>query len=483
MSDFEGATLALQHYYDIIEVSRNLPFLTLYRANEQPFGRRMNVWMESETLSPKLSDRAHERLETAMLKNRAVNTLHALRILDFGTGEGHNFVVTDELSGTPLYDYIQLRGPLQPWQFLRLAEQLTEIVCAAHQADFHYLCLTSKNVFVTDEDRFEITTSPLGIGLNRAELLKLKDTPITPDLMRHLPPWEFVDTTEEEATPQTEQPQTNTESVQNLDIHFDSAALSTTTSLQDQSQTLRAEDNYDVDIYGVAAILYEAVSGQHPYFADGREICEAVLIMQRTTPRSLDVTDAYSENVCATILQALKHPLKGSLIPILSTLQKQFPASVIQQAMQAEKHYLKAPEVTNAVPQKKHKGKQLPYPKAILSAASIVLIILTALITHHFSSQRQPVDLFALPEILPAAQEGVDVVLPLPHGQRNLSVYLSSFADGTPIRLGELPLLYADQQPSGKLNFVVMDEHGKSVQIPVVLRDTPGLQIVNVELE
>jgi len=477
MSDFEGATLALQHYYDIIEVSRNLPFLTLYRANEQPFGRRMNVWMESETLSPKLSASAHERLETAMLKNRAINTAHALRILDFGTGEGHNFVVTDELSGIPLYDYLQCRGPLQPWQFLRLAEQLTEIVSAAHDAGFRFLCMTSQNVFVTDNDRFEIMTCPLGIGLHRSELLGLKDTPITPDLMRHLPPWEFVETPEK-IEEETEKVDLSSESIQDLDAHFESAALSTTTSGTTEVST---DGEFDSDIYAVSAILYEAISGQHPYFADGREICEAVLIMQRTAPRPLDASDAYSETVCQTIMQSLKQPAKDSLISLLSTLQKQFSTDVIQQAMRAEKHYLEAPELTNTSLQKKHKHKEIPYPKAVLSVAAIILVILTALITNHFSSQRQPVDLFALPEILPAAQEGVEVVLPLPQGQHNLSVYLSSFADGMPMRLGELPLLYSDQQPSGKLNFVIMDEQGKTVQVPVVLRDTPGLQVVNID--
>ena len=42
---FEGTTLALEHYYDVLGVSRKLPLMTVYQADEQPFGRRVAVWM------------------------------------------------------------------------------------------------------------------------------------------------------------------------------------------------------------------------------------------------------------------------------------------------------------------------------------------------------------------------------------------------------------------------------------------------------
>lgn len=479
MSDFKGATLALQHYYDITDVSRTLPFLTLYRANEQPFGRRMSVWMESETLSPKLTKKAHERLEAAMLKNRAVNTAHALRILDFGTGEGHSFVVTDELKGSSLYDYLQAHGPLAPWQFLRLAEQLTDIVEAAHSADFHFLCMTSKTIFVSDEKRFEITTSPLGIALHRADLLTLKDTPITPDLMRHLPPWEFVaqiDENKDEKIDGTTDDAHRSDSVQNLDDHLDSD-LSLAAAIQDEME----DSEFDPDVYATVELLYEAISGQHPYFPDGSEICDAVLTMQRTSPAELVSATGIPDAVCQRVTESLKKPQKGTLLSLLSTLQKALGEETARQALCAEKHYMQAPELTPAALSKPLKKYHIPYPKFVLPAAALLLIILTAFITHHFSSQRHPVDLFALPEILPAASEGVDVVLPLPKGKKNVSVYLSSFADGSLIRLGALPLIYRDQTPSSRLNFVISDERGHTEQLPVIVRDEPGLQIVDVD--
>ena len=52
---FEGTTLALQHYYDIVGVSRRLPLITVYRADEQPFGHQMAMLDEkAEAIAAKL---------------------------------------------------------------------------------------------------------------------------------------------------------------------------------------------------------------------------------------------------------------------------------------------------------------------------------------------------------------------------------------------------------------------------------------------
>ena len=94
---FEGTTLALQHYYDISAISRRLPLLTVYQAREQPFGRQMAVWMAAYGDDIPVSEKTHRQLDDILLQNRAVTNPHVLRVLDYGTSEGHSFVVTDAL--------------------------------------------------------------------------------------------------------------------------------------------------------------------------------------------------------------------------------------------------------------------------------------------------------------------------------------------------------------------------------------------------
>lgn len=480
MSDFAGTTLALQHYYDMTGVALKLPLLTLYHANEQPFGRRMAVWMETDPFSTPLPVSVRERLDAALLKNRAVHARPALRILDFGTGEGHGFVVTDAISGDTLQTWLSCRGPLTEWQFLRLAEQLTEIVQSAHDAGFYELCLTTQNIFITDEKRFDITTAPLGIGLRRAEILSIRDLPVVPDLVRHIPPWEFQT---QPSSPSSDAPSDASNSIQDLDTHLDGHPVSCPT---DGSEATANDEgrSLDADVYNVAAVLYEAISGQHPYFGSGRELCDAVAVMN-TAAQDLATIASFPKPVCEAVMVILENPRPDALTGFLSTVTALFDEKSRSQARQAEKPYLEAPALN--LSRKKTirpgKGHSIFPPRAI--ALAIALMILTALVTHHWSSQRHPVDLFALPELLPTVAEGVDIVIPLPRGHENVTVYISSLADGSLIRLGTLPLIYRNQPPSSRLNFVLQsDDQNKPLkQLPVVVRDTPGLQIVSSDFD
>ena len=483
MSEFEGTTLALQHYYDITGVAMKLPLLTLYHANEQPFGRRMAVWMETDPYARPLPAAVRDRLEAALLKNRAIRVPHALRILDFGSGEGHGFVVTDDVTGDSLRTWLDKYGPLKAWQFLRLAEQLTAIVSSAHEAEFHELCLTTQNIFITDNERFDITTAPLGIGLRRREILSIQDLPVVPDLVRHLPPWAFetLPTSESDGDAGADD---RSDSIQDLDSHLDeaqdNAANVDVISPSDALETT-ANSDLDADVYNVAAILYEAMAGQHPYFGTQRELCDAVAMMQAPV-QPLSEVSSFPKEVCDAVMGILETPRPGSLVPFLSTVSTAFDAPVRQEALHAEKTYFKAPKLDLTHRRPVHVRKTRSWPRPVTIAVTVVLMLLTACVTHHFSAKRHPIDLFALPELIPTASEGVDIVIPLPRGEKEVTVFLSSLADGSLIRLGTLPLIFRNQTPSSRLNFVLQfEENEKTKQLPVVVRDTPGLQIVPSE--
>ena len=497
MSDFEGSTLALQHYYDVAEVSRRLPMMTLYRANEQPFGTKMAVWMATPPREAPFPKQIRERLESELLKNRAINTPSSPRILDFGSGDGNGFVVTDELVGDPLATWFKSNGPLHPWQLLRLTEQLVNVVEAAHRADMHFLGLTTQNVFVVDEERFGIRTAPLGMCLHRQELRHLQDVSIVPNLVRHVPAWEFNDvvpptqpdseegneesgtTTADEAEAADRAPSefvehTSSGSIQNLDLFAQNE------DAEDNAFELKdlTPDGLDADVYAVAAILYEAVCGQHPYFGDGREVCDAVFTMTRSEAKALTSKFDMPDSICKAITELVKVPKAGALNGLLSLIHAQLNESERVKALHAEKAYLDAPafEPLKAKPQKV--GFHIPHPRLVTALLACILLIGTAAITHHFSSQRHPVDLFALPELLPAVSEGVDLVLPQPADHPDLKLYLTNLADGSLIPLGQLPFIYRNQPTSAKINFVLMDERGKTTQLPVLTNSEPGLQIV-----
>lgn len=98
---FEGTTLALEHYYDVLGVSRKLPLMTVYQADEQPFGRRVAVWMGAYGAEGvPVGAQVARRLDEAMLANSRLAEFHTLRVLDYGTSEGNAFVVTEPVGGS-----------------------------------------------------------------------------------------------------------------------------------------------------------------------------------------------------------------------------------------------------------------------------------------------------------------------------------------------------------------------------------------------
>jgi len=480
--NFEGTTLALQHYYDIVATSRRLPLLTVYQAMEQPFGRTMAVWMATPLDDLPCPPFIKTRLDRTLLLNRAVNAPHVLRILDFGTGEGQSFVVTDPVQGLPLRDVVHERGGLEAWQVLRLLEQLTGIVHAAHLVDLRFLCLSADNIFVTDPARFEIIVGPMGMGLHRSEIMSIPGVCITASRMRHIPPWEFAREhavlpmhREETAVNLAEADIRDEDSIQDLDLEAQPH-----TSMHASILELSPE-GLCPDVYGVAAILYEAICGAHPYFGDNREICDAVLTILQERPKHIAERCELPPAWCNALMEVLLSPREGALEPLLNVFAAHAQPGVIDQARRAEKNYL-SPDVSKPASHPKKTRRTVAHPRLLKGGILALAMALSVLVTYAIAGQKRPVDLFALPEILPATHNGVDLVIASQRGNPNVSVYLTSLADGSLIRLGNLPLQYRNQMPGARLQFVIADDKGNTKQLPILVQQIPGLQLVQVDL-
>ncbi|HEX3483146.1 MAG TPA: serine/threonine-protein kinase [Kofleriaceae bacterium] len=84
---------------------------------------------------------------------RAVSHPNVVRVLDHGTGhDGRPFLVMDRAHGTPLYDTIAARGPLNHERLAAIASQLFAGLAAIHAAGIVHADLTSSNVLVDEVD-------------------------------------------------------------------------------------------------------------------------------------------------------------------------------------------------------------------------------------------------------------------------------------------------------------------------------------------
>lgn len=528
---YEGTTLALQHYYDLAGTPKKLPLLMVYPANEQPFGSRMMVWMATWHDIDHLLESTCHRLDDALLRNRAVSDPHILRVLDYGSSEGNSFVVTDAIQSLTLRSWLRTHGHLQIWQALRLLEQLTGILTAAHQSGFRSLCLTSDNIFIRDEERFDIQTGPLGIGLYRSEILDIRDVTITTDMMRHIPPWEYrvqnrdkseqmpeksSDTEESgdagHASSGNNQNETDAADVPPMieshdepcsndadpspkesltDVPSNEAQRDTDDSIQElapEDVTISAPDspeppdNLCPDVYAAAAILYESLCGQHPYFSDGCELCDSALSMAQGNPPELIKRIDISEGLNDVVMKTLRMPIKDSMVQFLNDFSAQCPQSERDKAQQAEKSWLIAPQSSAPEKRQKQKAGRVRHPYLVLITAAVILIALSIGITWKFAQFSEPVDLFALPQIMPAAEhDGVDIVLASRTPAPNVEVYLTTF-DGIPARLGRLPYIHRQQQENARLDFLLVDEFGHTQQVPVKVQGNDGMMLVLVEL-
>lgn len=527
---FEGTTLALQHYYDIVGVSKTLPLLTVYQADEQPFGRRMAIWM-SDDAKLNTSDEIRTRLENVLIENQSLNNPYTLRVIDYGSSEGHTFVVTDPPPQITLRSWLIAHGPIAPWQALRLLEQLTAVVLDAHKNHLSHLCITSDRIFLSHTDRFDIVLGPLGIALSRDELRSLSNVPLTPDLMRHLPPWAFHTTTqdhdenlltpnitpkntdsENSNTGNTDSENSNTgntdsenSNIGNTDSENSNAENtdsenSNTENTDSENSNAKKNDigvekvetvhksntshtikNFDEDVYNVAAVIYESLCGAHPYFDNESCVSPVALELLQSEPITLSKRVELDKSLSDAVMQTLTTPKADSLPEFLARFAAACSPDDRKYAQTAEKQWLDTPSATAPRKKRLRPSIKMKHPLVWLSAIVALIVCLTAALTWKIARYRAPVDLFAIPEIIPAATHGIDLVIHPKHHQSDATLYLVSMDDGSLIRLGNLPYIYRQQAPGVKLRFLIADDAGHSLQLPVTVKSDSDIMLVSVD--
>lgn len=476
---FVGTTLALSHYYDIVSAKQKRMLMTAYQALEQPFGQLKTVWMAEEEVPMALAAHVRARLDRALLANRGIEDPCVLRILDYGTGDGHGFVVTDPPTGLTLREHIRAFGPLELWQVLRLLEQLVGIVTSAHRSGFSYLALTSESIFVSNVERMQIAVGPLGIGLRRSELLALEGVPITIALVEHIPPWEFrrsqTKAQSENDSPEVQELLPLASDLLGDDVDEDSEHLLGVLETDDEARAKQA------DHYAVAAIIYEALSGVHPYFGEGREIPDAVLTMMQARPLSLSDRCELGELISDVVMQGLLEPNAETLTPFLAAFAESCDAQTRDKARNAEKLYLSVPKAERQRRIRRRPKVAIKHPLRIFVVVAVLVLAVAVLVTWQIAGQRRPVDLFALPEIMPSAQGGIDVVVTSSRGSvGKQSLYLTSMADGSLIHLGQLPFIYRSQAEGTRLGFVIVNEQGRAKQEHILVQSKSDVMHIEV---
>ena len=484
---FEGTTLALEHYYDVLGVSRKLPLMTVYQADEQPFGRRVAVWMGAYGAEGvPVGAQVARRLDEAMLANSRLAEFHTLRVLDYGTSEGNAFVVTEPVEAVPLRVWLRVHGPVHVWQGLRLLDQLVSVVLHAHSRGVESLCLSSESIYLVDEARFEIRVGPMGVGLSRSEILALKNVTIVPDLVRHIPPWAYrsagnrggaLQKSPEQASSSGALPEGDVgESVVSEDGVQDVGGLAVTGDAGD------APDAFCEDLYAVAAILYEALGGAHPYFGDDSDLATAILDLVQASPIPLSERVEIPEALSEFVMGVLREPRRERLDTVVSDYARHCSASDLEKVRVSEKPWGDVEPDPTPVRRRHRRAEVMRRPWFWFAALALVLVVGVGSVTWHLARSFDPVDLFAIPEIIPASPDGVDVVFSPQAVPPGASLYLASMADGSLIRLGELPYIYRSQPRGAQLRFVVADDQGHSVQIPVTVKGNSDLMIVPVSL-
>lgn len=493
-SEIENTTLALQHYYDIKQRLRRHSLAYVYGAIEQPFGSACELWVLAPLASMGCDRAVVERMDGVFLGSRALGSGVCARVLDVGAlSEQGSFVVTEPIAGVSLREHLRLYGAMEGWQALRVVEQLASLMIEAHAHDLRNLAISSDNIFVQDAQRMQIKTSPLGLGLRRSEILQSKAAIPSAEIARHIAPWEYAPTlleaikseegapTEDvaaEGAPAGAIPADDGAAV----LHDESAC-----SVQDLSADAKADEvssPFCVDFYALVSVAYECLAGVHPYFLDDKDLSDVVLSMREEKPQSLYDLGACGASLSELVMDSLLAPRCGGEASFVASFGGALTEAERQKAAQAAQIFSEAPAL---VARKVHRPRVV---RSALAPGQIVLLVLLALllvgVSFGVARCQKPVDLFALPELVPPSTDPAasDVVLvwqqPLDPQDTPPQLYLST-TDGELLLLGTLPYILKGQTPGSRLHFVITDSQSNSRQIPVLVEESANhLMVVEI---
>jgi len=147
----------------------------VYEAEDTELGRRVAVKFlpDDAADSPEALDRFRREARAAS----ALNHPHICTVYDVGIHDETPFLVMERMQGTTLKHVIDCK-PLSIEQVVRLGEQLTDALDAAHRAGIIHRDLKPANLFVTDRGEGKILDFGLAkMGTANSEMAVTVDVP------------------------------------------------------------------------------------------------------------------------------------------------------------------------------------------------------------------------------------------------------------------------------------------------------------------
>ncbi|MFA5624996.1 MAG: hypothetical protein WC966_08095 [Bradymonadales bacterium] len=490
--DIENTTIALQHYYDVKQRRRKHALAYVHTAIEQPFGAECELWVLAPLREMGFSKSVNERLDALFLGSRNLRSTVCARVLDVGnlSEQGH-FIVTEALEGISLREHLRLHGALKSWQVLCIVEQLASLAIEAQSHGLRSLAISTDNIFLSSLERARIKTGPIGLGLLRSEILNATAAMPSSEISRTIPPWEYSSANTSSATCQADDVNDELDSTSDAASKGEEAESlrdsETGKSMQDlETEALVEEQSspYCSDFYTIACVAYEGLSALHPYFMADNELSDAVLTMREEKPSTLFELGACDEALSSVVMDAILRPKKGGIAEFVSKFRAAVPEADRENADRASRLFEEAPKVSSARKQKRIRSRSTVTAMQILTLCFIALVLV--IVSVMLARYRKPIDLFALPEIIPYSQasDACDVVLVMREGsaiQNEAPRVFIAATDGELLYLGHLPYILKGQSPGAQLNFVISNAEGYSRQLPVLVESNANhLMVVEV---
>lgn len=507
IDELRDSTLALQHFYDVVGVERRTPLGTLFAATEQPFDRPVSVWVFDRLKAMGADSALLDRFEQLAYTASRLNGASAVRTLDVGRLDAEvPFVVMERLRGRDLRQHLASHGPLDVGATLRVVEQLCETVTDAHAQGIFGLGLDAARIQVIDPQRMIVRSWGHGLALSRRELLALDDAIVAQDLVRHLPPSQFVESPESAAQTRHERADVTTAHADDDDTsardqhRTDPDATAQPVGDDEHGEPGAGPDPLALavdpaaagadDLYAVAAIAYECLSGVHPYFREDRDVGDGVLAILRESPASLRDHFAVAQPLAAVVHDALgRNPRARFDTPgdFASALRAAAGDEAGERADTLARPAWLADHDALAQPDGARRKGPRPIRRGVVRALQVAVALLIAgnLATGFFALQRDVRSYAEVPEFVPPAPdgEGVDLVIdaelpvdpsdPASPGTRvNADLYLVS-TRGKTVLLGQTPYLLRNQPVDARLHLVLGGDEVRAHQLELIVKNSP----------
>lgn len=261
MENLQGGIIALEHRYDVEAEVGQHALRTLYRGIQHPFGK--SVWLSVYEVLEGADASLAERIKASAQTSSALEHDGVLRVADFGEiEEGVPFVVTERVSMPTLTSRLENEGPLSLEETLSLCGRLADVLERAHDRKVVHGSLGPHCVFAPARSPERARVGFFGLGFTMSEIRKLEG--VVADY----------------------------ESVAPLAPELFGGGAPTVAS----------------DVYALGVLVYECLTGQHPYFEEREDLSKGLMAIQKAESKIRPLTDfGIERRVWAVVEKALKY--------------------------------------------------------------------------------------------------------------------------------------------------------------------------------